>query len=856
MLRRVALVFLPLPISLAAACGDSDDSNPYGVEPPYDGGGTGPGGSAGTGGSAGMPGDGGPGGTSSGMPGGVGDACSTAEPCRSGLACTSGTCEPGRSTPAGGSCVISGECVAGAQCVDGACATAGGGAAGDPCAGDADCGDALRCALVGLATACAPEGTEDVGGTCTTGTDCFGGLACTGGSCTPPLPGVPPFAVPGFGGVSCMGGSSAPVRAYFEVPGATAPAGDTHDFFRLPFPNDVLVSNGTLDLSDFPTPGPGALGVDLVAAYRDAVEASESGWSAYPTVYFRFSSPIDHTSFREDGSGKRPVNWVDITVGDPEYGFGSGLSWFSSEGGLKYVCPNFFAIRRATGRPLEAGHTYAVWLSTDGKAQGGGAIERSPHLVAMLDSAAPADAALAAAYQKYAPFRAYLADQMINPSTVLNATVITVGPVRDTMRDLATAVETAAVPTASNWVRCDGVAASPCPEATGTRACGDSGNALYDEYHALVRLPIFQQGTAPYETSGGAVTTSTPVRSEDVCMALTVPAGTPPAAGWPVAVFAHGTGGSFRSHVRAEVAQVLANAVSPTGIVNFATLGFDLVQHGPRRGGSTKSPDGLFFNFLNPDAARGNVQQGAADIIAMARFAATVDVTAAQTGGDAIKLDGSRMVLFAHSQGATHASLALPYTDAFSAAVLSGNGASLMHSLLTKTQPVNIAAALPFVIGDVDTQSGGLAGGDKHPVLALLQHYIDPADPLNFARVAGQRPEAGRSAKHLFQTYGLGDSFSTAITLETYALAGRLGLAAAHSSVTMPDAIGGLMETPVPVAGNVTVAAQPVTLVVRQYANAGTADGHFVAFDVPGANSDVVRFLAMAARGDVPQVGM
>jgi hypothetical protein len=196
----------------------------------------------------------------------------------------------------------------------------------------------------------------------------------------------------------------------------------------------------------------------------------------------------------------------------------------------------------------------------------------------------------------------------------------------------------------------------------------------------------------------------------------------------------------------------------------------------------------------------------------------------------------------------------LAYTSLYKAAVLSGNGASLMHALLSKKSPVNVAAAVPIALGDFDGKE--LSGGDMHPALTLLQHWIDQADPLNFAFSTSRAPEPGQTPKHLFQTYGLGDNYSPAVTLETYALAAGLELAQHHASVTQPDPLGELVPKSLPLSGNVTLAGGPVTLAVRQYAPPTGKDGHFVAFDVPDATRDLARFLAMAASGAVPQVGL
>lgn len=794
-------------------------------------------------------------GGSGGVPagGGVGETCSGAKPCRPGLACESGSCALGHSQPQGAPCVIGGECQDGLQCSGGTCQPAGNGGDGDSCSSDLDCKSGFKCVLSGFAAQCAAEGSGDVGAACATAADCFSGLACTNKKCATPAPGVPSFGANLWEGVKCESPTKDTVRAFFEVPGVSSPAGQEGDFFRLPFPNDARLAGGKVDMSGFPTPGADLLGFDPVKIYVDALTASANGWSTYPTAIFRFSAPIDFETFKVNTAGQSPVMWIDITAGTPEYGANSGLYWFASGPRNKYVCDNWFGVRRPQGAPLVPGHTYAVWITTAGKGEGGKVIERSPQFAALLSSTTPSDAKLAAVHAAYKPFRDYLADKSIDPGTILNATVITAQDVRSPMAALAQAVEAAPVPTLKSWVKCGSGAASPCPEAEGERACG-SGTADYDEYHALVSLPIFQQGTAPYLTDGGDIAAA-PVRNEDVCLALSLPKDTPPAGGWPAVIFAHGTGGSFRSHLRPEVAGTLAKAQTSSATVGFVVVGIDQVQHGPRRGGSTKSPNDLFFNFANPKAARGNPMQGAADQLSLARLLATLDVTAADTGGDAIKVDPAAITFFGHSQGATEGSLALPYATGVSAAVLSGNGASLMDSLLTKSEPVNIKGAVAFVLADFDG-SGGLAGGEMHPALGVLQHWIDPADPLNFALAIGREPVAGGAPKHVFQTYGLGDKYSPGKTMATFALAARLELAKSDPSVSTPEEIGSLSEkTTAVLAGNVQVGTVKVTLGVRQYAPPAGADGHFVVFDVPSATGDMARFLGMAALGELPAIG-
>ena len=94
-----------------------------------------------------------------------------------------------------------------------------------------------------------------------------------------------------------------------------------------------------------------------------------------------------------------------------------------------------------------------------------------------------------------------------------------------------------------------------------------------------------------------------------------------------------------------------------------------------------------------------------------------------------------------------------------------------MDALLTKTSPQNIAAAVPFALGMDYDDKHRLYGGDTHPVLSILQQWIDPADPLNFASSIARETNTGIDPKSVFQTYGLKDSYSPPLTMELDATA-------------------------------------------------------------------------------------
>ncbi len=766
---------------------------------------------------------------------GVGQPCDPTNVCRPGLTCTEGICQPGRSSDQGAPCVISAECKDGLYCgPERTCAPAGPGEQGAECGSDADCKSGLRCNLVGFGAQCQPEGKGDVGGMCATSGDCFGGLLCADKVCVPsPAGTVPPLGIPSFKGVQCED-EPGDVQAYFRVPRGQ----DDKDYFRLPYPNDIRLKNGRPDLTNFPTPGADLLGFDIVDRWARYLEQTGTGYSVYPTVVFRFSGEIDYASMQQPNSTK----WVDVTPGT---NIEVAHNWTGTSGRTQYVCANNFSFRPADGQPLQPGHTYAVLITNVTKTKDGKEIVVSPDLKAVLGAADPGGA-LSGAWNAYAPLRTWAAGKSFDLDTLINAAVVTVGKTDEIGKKLPAAVAAAPAPTATGWVKC-GAAPSPCAQVDGNRACPASPNPAFDELHALVTLPLFQKGNLPFiePADGGDFVldgSGQPVPQGNVqaCLALTVPKGTMPATGWPLVVYAHGTGGSFRSHINEGLAARLANI---EGTTNVAVLGIDQVGHGTRRGASTLAPQNVFFNFPNPPAARGNVLQGAADQIALVRLAKGLTLAAGSSPTGA-EIRFGKIAYWGHSQGATEGAIAMPYTSDVVGAVFSGVGGSLIDSLLSKKSPVNIAALGPVLLSELPANVN-----KSHPALSMFQNAIDPADPLDHAAAIIAAKESPL-AKHVFVPYGQKDTYAPPATQFAYVVAAKLAVAQHPASVGAPDDLA-RPPVPVPVSGN----AGGITAVVRQYAQPSGSDGHFVAFKDADAKVNVDRFLADALGGTVPSLG-
>lgn len=176
---------------------------------------------------------------------------------------------------------------------------------------------------------------------------------------------------------------------------------------------------------------------------------------------------------------------------------------------------------------------------------------------------------------------------------------------------------------------------------------------------------------------------------------------------------------------------------------------------------------GAIVNDLNPRAARGNLLRRRIRRAPSNGPRATCPPAASSPTGFDVSYDATRFVLVAHSQGATHAQLVMPYEPSLAAVVRPGAGGDLTESLLTKTEPVNVSAALPLARLDPD-RDGGLTAGDYHPALALIQTFFERADPVRFGGLLHREPIPG-SSRHLLMTYGLGDSGSTERTMRAHA---------------------------------------------------------------------------------------
>jgi len=734
---------------------------------------------------------------SSGISGG--QACTGSTDCPSGKVCAGGMCaDPGNGRP-GTPCSATRDCSGGNYCdgLTGVCTMGGAADTGATCTSDRQCRPPLRCALTGFYGTCAAGGTTDVGGACTATADCLSGLWCGASKmCDGLTKAFPPFA-----GVTCADDGA--FRGYFEVP---RPGKPPADFFRLPFPNDARVSAA------------GAL-------YVDSWTADFDGFSAAAAITFRFSANIDYMTTTAE-----VVRMIDVTAG-PTFGWEFARSWVTNNGRTKYSCNHTLVVRNTADSPFEPDHTYAVIVTTGLKSDTGTAAAPDADFTAVMGATRPTDAAVGHAWDAYEPLRNWMTSKGTDAPALATAAVFTVQNAPGHMQRLATNLATQPAPQLTDLTLCGGSTTSPCDDGTPDRACPATADPAFQEIHGRFSVPIYQMGTEPYDTpaqGGGIAETNgmpAPVRTEQVCFALTIPKGaTAPATGWPLVIFHHGTGGSMRSFVSEGIAGKLAAGAAPA-----AVFGFDAVEHGARKGGSTKKSDDLVFNPLNPRAARDNFLQGAVDILQAMRIPSAAIPASASPTGTALMFNPGALAFFGHSQGSTSGEIAMAWSSDTTGVVFSGAGSYLTSSLLDKTMPVNISSGMAFLIGEsLDTE---------HPVMTIFQSFFDRSDPLNYNPLIIRRPPATIPSKNVYMSWGKADTYTPRSTLE--ANARSLGL----SPVGVPIEE---FDTPMiarPVTANMTGGdSVKRTAAVFQYEPNGY-DGHFVALQNPSAQADWLAFL-------------
>jgi hypothetical protein len=340
-----------------------------------------------------------------------------------------------------------------------------------------------------------------------------------------------------------------------------------------------------------------------------------------------------------------------------------------------------------------------------------------------------------------------------------------------------------------------------------------------------------------------------------------------PAAGYPILMYEHGTGGSNLSVIEEE--NSVGDAMARQCV---ASIGTDELFQGVRPGSPSPSdPDGEsvenidFFNVGNPAAFRANTLQSALDVVQEARLftetGLTVPADSSVTGVE-ITFDSSKLLYMGHSQGSLNGPLYLAADSSSLGGVLSGASSDVGITLLDKTSPSpSVAGAWLLGVGLAGTSATEM--NLYHPTISLAQTVMDRIDPLVYMRYLDQAPRTGHAPKSIYQTEGVfpngtGDTYAPPPGIEIGSVAIGLPSQAPLIHPIVEEPWGGISSVTVGAAGlSGNIGGGAASGILAQFEPPPGDDGHFVFFDVPQCRLQAAEFVANLAanpKGKVPQL--
>ena len=576
-------------------------------------------------------------------------------------------------------------------------------------------------------------------------------------------------------------------------------------FFDSTWPNDARTINGRPDMQGFPQ----ADQDDLINEYMIEVEALD-GFGTNAPVYIPMDQrPAYLPSPEETTHPESPILLMDIDRNSPERGRLVPLAFRYQTESTDWYRPHLLSARPVWGFPLRPRTTYAVILKTG--------------LFVEVDSSPISDQLLEA-----------LVDRRIPTSDVaFSVEFTTQDPVGEMARFSHRIVHDLSDQTLDQVL----------PRFNQTDA--------FSAYEGTMWVPQWQHGTKPYFASGGGFefdADGMPQLAgwERVNFTLSVPENqTMPDEGWPVVIYAHGTGGNNRGFASRSDSLRPAHVFAEAGMMGF---GISLPLHGDR--GTGIDPALVSFNFLNPESARSCFRQGALDQLYLARLLSNQSHAFELPDGTIVRNNPDRLAYMGHSHGGLVGAIAAPFFgESVQGVFLSGAGGGLSISVINRDA------------GDFDIQGilqSTLDFGPhddlvtSHPVIGVVQTLAEATDPINYAPYWNDRePFWPTAPQSVLMTEGLDDAQTPPQAAEALAAAGRLPLIAPAARVPIAHRIIGGGTDAAPVQQNQAAwSGSRVTSGLAQYAN----EGHFVVFNRPEAAALYQTFLYTAVEGHGPWI--
>ncbi len=592
-------------------------------------------------------------------------------------------------------------------------------------------------------------------------------------------------------------------------------------FWDLPYPSDLrLTAAGAPDVKSFPNPA-----LAIIDEFKKLAEARQ-GFPVTPVGYFRFDAPLGERKETDALAGTKdaPLLLVNVDAASPDRGklYPVVVGTPPADG---YVPEHLLAIAPRPGVVLAPTTKYAFVVRRTFTDAAGKGVAPAASFAALLRGESVAGARGEGLRTLYAPLLATLDQLGVPRAEVAAATVFTTGDVVAKTAELAKRVsERYTAPIASFTL-------DTTPSLQKAPFC---------HVTAKIELPQFQRGKAPFDTEGlfddGADGLPKKQRDESVVVSFTLPRSPMPAAGYPLVVYFHGSGGVAREVVDGIVKggpyeTFPAATLAPLG---FAMAGAAMPISPDRVPGAT--PFG-YVNLNNFPAVRDTFRQGILESHLLIDALGKVEIPKAAldgcdgatlpAGATAYKLDLTRLSAQGQSMGGMYTNLVSATDPRIQAAVPTGAGGFWTYFVLRLTVIPNAYNLIRLLIGTREQATF------MHPALHLIQTALEVMDPLASTPRLARRPLPGHPTRSIYEPVGREDSYFNADIFDAMALGYGHPQAGAEvwPSMKAALALSGIdKRAEYPVKQNVMdLSGKPYTGVVVQYDNVnaeGPFDGH------------------------------
>ena len=337
------------------------------------------------------------------------------------------------------------------------------------------------------------------------------------------------FAMFAVSGCNFPGGNS----MQMSLPGFESSSG----FFANGFPTDLRVdADGKVDLADFPRQGH-----SLTRKYLATIGSISNRYHTVMPIYIPFRRDIDTDALSswdlDYATSDSPIQLIDVDSGSPEYGRRFPVSVSVTRKADQYRPTHLLQVIPTMGVPLRPNTTYALIVTNETPLKEINYWQQDEQLAAVLGVDGVGLDLDQSVVNVYAPLRSYLADEGVDPASIVGATVWTTGnPIEKFYQGAQRIAEKA--------------------EQMQDLPISNVENLMdYPEYCIIrgdVELPGYQKGVLPFISKGGEFEwdeTGAPIEqyTRTTEFIVTIPKDFQmPEAGFPLLSYVHGAAGIAR----------------------------------------------------------------------------------------------------------------------------------------------------------------------------------------------------------------------------------------------------------------------------------------------------------------------